>query len=690
MRTRLSPFGAPAACFLAALLAYLSPCVRSAFAAHPDPFWPAVVETVQVNAARPTREETLARAPGFASVIPLGPEVPASRDLSELLGRVAGVHVHRSGGLGAFAVASVRGSGAAQVKVCIDGVPVSSAGEGFVNLSFLPVALFDRAEVYRGPEIATWGGPPAAGVVELATPAAIATPLHLALARGSFGTVIGRGHWGAARGPVGLLVAAEARRSRGDFRYLDRNGTIFGNVEDDREVRRANNELEDGSALVKSTWRPRAGRFDLTAQYFDRDSGVPGTEQVQTRNVGFRTKRHREQLSWTLPEAAPRSETSRRLGWLTPLADASAYAERTRDRYENRDGEVGLAKADTDTRTRLDGGSLRLGAELPRLRQRPSLRYEASRESWRPKDLLRGETGITRHRTAGTFALRNETRWGPWRLDLEHRFFRARDDFAPPVAGSSSPAKQSVRHRDESTTLGLRLELPASLALKATQGSMLRLPTFAELFGANGVQEGNNRLLPESGTQWDLGLVARSGSNLRAECVYFERRTDDEIVPVQNSQRTVKAQNLERSWARGLESTLFLALPVARLLVLEANTAFTVQDARDLGKSPTYRDKRLPGLPLREGFAGLTASRGPNSLSYETSFRSSFPRDRYNSPQKRTPGYAIHDLGLERRLLGDHLAARGRVQNLADARVMDLDGFPLPGRNYQLEITCTF
>ena len=119
---------------------------------------------------------------------------------------------------------------------------------------------------------------------------------------------------------------------------------------------------------------------------------------------------------------------------------------------------------------------------------------------------------------------------------------------------------------------------------------------------------------------------------------------------------------------------------------LELQGSFTWQEARDVGQSATYRGKELPTLPRREGFASARLVRGPWDGRWEISARSGHYRDRYNSPQKRTPGSAVQGVSLGRALGGDSLHLRFAVQNLFDRRVEDIDGFPLPGRSFLVEI----
>jgi iron complex outermembrane receptor protein len=160
----------------------------------------------------------------------------------------------------------------------------------------------------------------------------------------------------------------------------------------------------------------------------------------------------------------------------------------------------------------------------------------------------------------------------------------------------------------------------------------------------------------------------------------------DRILLLQNSQRTVIAMNLDRAWVRGVEASGFLRVPLPPA-ALELSGSTTWQDTRDLGASPVYHGKRLPNLPAAEAFLSAALFRGGWKARWDLAMRTAHFRDRYNAPGKRTPGSTTHDVALER-MLGRGIArVRLEARNLLDQRREDIDGFPLPGRSFLVEVT---
>ncbi|MBD3161598.1 MAG: TonB-dependent receptor, partial [Candidatus Eisenbacteria bacterium] len=261
-------------------------------------------------------------------------------------------------------------------------------------------------------------------------------------------------------------------------------------------------------------------------------------------------------------------------------------------------------------------------------------------------------------------------------------------DFGGPVRwGESAGEAQETTHRDEGATFGLRVTPVDGLAIKANRGRVTRLPTFPELFGTNSVQDGNPRLRPERGLQWDTGIEIAPRAPIRVESTYFERLIEDQIYLLQNSQRTVKADNLDRAWVRGVETVVLTTMPLPAETRLEVQANYTWTEAIDVGHSRTYHGKRIPNLPRNEAYVSSLFRRGVWDLRWEVIARSSSFWHRYNQEEQKTPGSVIHDLSLERSLFGEGWNARIEIRNIGDERTEDIDGYPLPGRTVHAGLT---
>lgn len=655
------------------------------------PFWPEVVDTVQIVTPAPDARQRIADGTGSASYIPLGLQVAGDENVASLIDRVVGLHVHRFGGIGSYSLASVRGSTPGQVQVYLDDMPLSNATSGVVNLSLLPLAELDHAEVYRGPQTLPLGGPPAAGVIRLVSPERLGIPLGLAIGGGSFGTRSFRGQWGHQHGPWGAYLGGQWRQSDGDYPYLNRNGTRH-NLEDDRIVRRANNRFEDLSTLARVRLTPSDPiRLDYTVTTLSRESGIPGPESVPTTSTDYSLDQQRHQFGATLGGAYPFGDRASGRAKLS----AFVFRERTVDHFRNLLGEVGLGHADQRSVTRNTGTRIRGTFPWVTLGQQFDVGLFANRERRSPHDLLRDLSPDPQVRVQRSWSLAHRAEWRSWSLSVGY----TRDWMRDRVDVKGSP---ETTHDFDQTTFGIRWNVTDRFALRGNHGRFYRVPTFPELFGQNGLQDGNPELVPETGPQWDAGIIISSqappsakgtsmrrlGEDLswRVEGTYFESLMTNKIVLIQNSQRTVQAHNFDRAWIHGVEVSSALEWNGPDEVSVRTEFNFTRQHTRNLSKSPTYRDKSLPTLPELEGYFRTILSWSQWSGEYAVTGRGKAFRDRYNSANLEAAGYAVHELVLERSILPGHLRLRGAVRNLADRRVQDIDGYPLPGRSYLIEL----
>ncbi|HEX7241259.1 MAG TPA: TonB-dependent receptor plug domain-containing protein, partial [Longimicrobiaceae bacterium] len=174
---------------------------------------PVALEALRVTASRPEAGATvLERAEVQAS---------GARELGELLQGRAGLTVTRRGGPGSPATVSIRGSGAGEVLVLVDGVPVNSPLSGEADLSTLPLEAVERVTVLRGAQSARYGGRALAGVVAVETRRPSAPELSARAEAGSWGERSAALTAGARREAGGSalsgLASAEWRSVRGDF-----------------------------------------------------------------------------------------------------------------------------------------------------------------------------------------------------------------------------------------------------------------------------------------------------------------------------------------------------------------------------------------------------------------------------------------------------------------------------------------
>jgi iron complex outermembrane receptor protein len=657
-----------------------------------------IVDTLEVVADRPQPLETLSTF-AVAHDVELSAGVATVADIVE---SGVGVRVRRYGGLGAYSTASIRASDPGQVEIYMDGVPLVSGQWGVVNLADVPVDGLERVEVYRSGAPARFGTPGIGGVVNLVTRPAGVGRSFAAVTAGSHDTWKAELlHSGSARG-FGYVASFDYLQSRGDFEYLDRRGTPL-NPDDDAVVARQNNDFRQFDLMLRLSAPPwRGWRVELADGVFRKESGIPGIENVHTKSVRYEIFRNTARASLISPSLGDALELS-----------LSCFHQHRRDLFSNPDDEAGYNRSDTDDLARAYGVNGLATVHWRAARQIVGIFAEARRERFTPTDEnpAIGE-GFTRRRSAVSLSAEDRLLVGnSLELTAGYRLQESADNYTGPIPFGQPPAPRDDPHRSafHGPSFGVRWRPHPLVTVRANRTRYARFPSMMELFGAIGTVQGNSELSPEEGATEDLGVtfelrgagdageVSGSGAGVaatallrhaRIEAVYFRSQRENLITFIQNSQRTVKAVNLESAAVEGLELSASASLGGRdrRFGLLNLTVAYTWQDARNTGPSPVYNGKRLPYEPEHSLFLRTELARRRVRVWHEYRFESESYRDRANLPENVTPARHIHDAGVALVLLRGVLTLRAEVANLTDERMADVEGYPLAGRTYTVGI----
>ena len=622
-------------------------------------------------------------AAGLVTRIDLADET-GGRDLADLLGQGAGFQVRRYGGLGAYSIPSLRGSSPAQIRFFIDGMPVDNAQSGLVDLTRLPLERFATAEIHRGVVPAGLSGIGGAGAVNLVTRQED-EGTDVRVFAGSFGDLGGRASWGATggEGRRSALVMVHGRTANNDFTYLDNHRT-FHETGDDTLRTRENAWFQEYGAW--GSGRLTTGKWDhrVALGYYRRDGGLPAPLGQPDTGAAVRHATVDGRLSSALAGDQLRLDLA---------------AARSEEYLYDHAGEVGFDPAGTthalshDLTGRVSWQPRLLTAPDALLSGLQAQLGMERRGQWVRHRLNEAQQPRRNRSTTSAFAsLDVDLAGNRLRLVPAWRWQRNEDDF-PPVPGLPwLPEQDAVKNiRDDvSPSLGMLWSVVAArLFLEAHHARTVRVPTWTELFGYLGYIQGNRELQPEEVVSTDLALTWRPGSGwITLRGAVFLAETEQTILYIQNSQTTNMAVNLGRSRTRGVEIETSALLPAKVLLAGN----LTVQSARDRGPDPAYYDKELPYLPAIEAWLRSSREFGSWQPFVELSWEGANYRDRANTELNKAPAREILNVGLTGtwypRWLGPAgtLAVTGEIINVTDNSVYDVEGYPLPGRTWNLAV----
>ncbi|MBI5498622.1 MAG: TonB-dependent receptor [Deltaproteobacteria bacterium] len=643
------------------------------------------LDPIEVGAPEEPAPAAVAQNPSrFVEVVDADAVRERAETAADVVEDVAGVRVRRHGGLGSFAVVSIRGSSPSQVPIFVDGVPIGDARSGAVGLEQLGSADLERIEVYRGFAPPTLGDAGIGGAVNLVTRAAPdggAPELSTGMSAGSFRTWRG---WASLRTaladstagePVaGLRLTFAALRTAGDYTFVSDHGTPL-EPSDDVALRRTNNDFLQTSAAARLAVPLDDWSLDGSLSFVRNDQGLPGLDYNQAERARLEGTDTRLRIAAAAPALA---------GGLLAL-ELGAYASLRTDRFADPAGELGVGRQVEDDLGAGGGAwastTFFLGDGSHLLRARLETSYESFRPSYdfpAPADGPRQGRWLLRLGAGYEVSLLDDALvlLADVRADTHVDEFDG--DAVFPSAGDDGSAWDVLL----SPSAGVRWTACEGLDLRANVGWFHRVPTFGELFGDRGTVVGNPGLRPESAWNVDAGPSwtwrdAETGLRLHATAAFFASFADELIVFVPQSQNVFRAENIGSSRTLGAEATLELSWNDT--VALDVRYAF--QEASDTGDAPYWAGLRLPGRAPHDLSSRVALRRWGVELWYEADYLAEAPLDRSNL--RTVPARLLHGAGaswrLDRDPFGLTITLEGR--NLADTPAFDALRYPLPGRS---------
>ncbi|MDB4678600.1 TonB-dependent receptor [bacterium] len=632
------------------------------------------IETIEVTGPRTIRLPDLT---AFASIIEITTEVEEMKTLADVLEDAVGVQVRRYGGLGDFSTVSIRGSSPSQVRIYMDGIPLTRARSETVNLADLPLDPLEAIEVFRGTTPLAFSAASLGGTVNLLTrePGKKSTFSTL-VGGGSFGTRKANATASGSFGDWGALITGSYLGSEGDFPFPDNNGTPL-NPFDDETTRRKNNDFNSGDLLLKATYDGLSiGQLSLLSEFFFNEQGVPGIGSHQSDSVRLKDLRSLNYLRLDAPDLAGSGFDLRTTG----------YFVYEKEGLSDPFGEVAGSRLETDNQTLSSG--LQFFATRRVDIHDLGARVDLSGETFSPDNKLQPDASDDRQsRLHMNLAIGDTLGFFSDRLllDVQLRYEFIRNFFAGSVPGFGPYSQPSDADTFNLFTpqLGVDFQILPGLDARANIGHYGRVPSFIELFGQRGSITGNPSLRPEEGLQTDFGLAwslydLAFLDQLAFESAVFFSDIDDLIVLVRTAQDRSVPQNVGRAKTLGAE----IAMRATLFEKLRLTLNYTYQDARDRSGATGIDGNQLPGRPRDDLYFRSSYRWRDWEPFYELNFIGSNYLKRANRPEDLVASRLLHSLGIAWTLPWTPLTATFEVRNLSDNQTEDVSGFPLPGRTF--------
>ena len=564
--------------------------------------------------------------------------------LADALSSHGGLFVRRYGE-GGLATPALRGTGASQTTILLDGQRINDPQLGHLDLSLLPTILLRSVEVMHGPASPLHGSDGLGGAIHLRTlhPDPSLTVRGTAQA-GAFGE---RGGSLLAGGAVGehtsLVAAAEVHQTEGDFPYVD--------------------EARFPEETVR---RRNADRVRRTA--FARLRSRLGTHRVQIAGWG----------TWSARGLPPTSST------------AAAH-----DRQ--RDTQLRLWGRD---RLPLGAGTLTIRGLLQYSRLRyldPAQDLDQTGRTWTTSfestfrtpvsDRWHVATGLTgSHAQAQHPRLADAARQVHGGTFVEATGTYGRLRVFPALRADAYGMPQGDPRLAINPRLGINwtpLSSRPNLHLKGQIGRSFRVPTFNDRYWEPG---GNPGLRPERSWSADVGVrLDRPWGHI--ETTAFGHWRADQIVWAPSGEGYWTPNNVDRARAFGGEVSAAGTWPLPLDAEAEAGLTYTITDARNRTNpaSASYneplryvpRDQFKPRLGLSWGATTLTVNARYTGRRYVTSDGGDF-LDPYVVTNAR--------LRFSQEWAGVRTGLSLQIDNVFDINYESVGGRPMPPRHGRVRL----
>jgi vitamin B12 transporter len=554
--------------------------------------------------------------------------------VEEALRHVPGVDIQRSGGLGKTTAIRIRGAGAQQVQVMVDGLRVKSPTLGITELSDLSLDAIERIEIVRGPQSTLHGADAIGGVVNIITKKGQGPPR---------GTVqVEAGTFETYREQATLSGSWKA------FSY-----SISGSHYDTRGYLKNDDATQSAFAGRFDYDFPWQGTLSLKGRYIKNETDLPVFSTSPTTVFD--------------PNSQQQSET-----WLYNITYDQKVVEwwDTHLRYGQWFNRAGFQNPPPP-------GTFTTISQINTERREAEWLNNFHVGKWNTLTLgaeHRDELGKNR----GTF-----------RKEINTKSLYAQDElrlFDRVILGGG------IRH-EENDVFGEALTGRASFAVlvpetgtkfRGAWGEGFRAPSINDLFFPG---FGNPQLQPEESVSWEVGADQRLWSNrIRFGATYFKNEFEN-LIQIVNIPGTFLFQpvNVGRAETEGVE--VYAEVDPVDWLTLYANYTYTRTEDLDTLKP-------LRRFPHNRYAAGVVFTWDKLRLFAEAvvvseQFESELNARSYN------PGHHRLDFGGSYQLWGragimEKAELIARFNNITDERYDEVFGFPAPGFNCLIGLRVAF
>jgi outer membrane receptor for ferrienterochelin and colicins len=585
------------------------------------------LDEVVVTASR--YEESIMETPVSIEVLDQEEiEESSARNLAELINSVTGVRINNHGGPAGQKTISLRGSDASQVLILLDGQPINSSQNGQIDLAQILLSNVKKVEVLKGPASAVYGANALGGVVNVITKSGSDQEgLKLDLGVESFNTYKTALNYGMVFDNYQVMITSETLNSDGFRDNPDNSG-----IEQYFLSTKVNYDLDKNRELI----------FDLS--YNESDKEVPGSITWQSPNAIQDDKFENYKLRYNYSKEKLDREIEFFINKQDQIYDTDTTSPGESEHNTEKRG-INFKQVQYFNNNTLSYGLEYIEDEIES--------NENGKHEFDTKSLfLNNKWSITKKVILNTGI----------RYDNHKKF------------GSET-----------SPRVGLTYSINNNNNIYLSAGESYRTPTFNDLYWPYSsstynwetyITEGNPDLEAETSDAYEIGY-RNNYNNFSTEINIFRRNSD----------------NLIHWTTKETVSNTFVTAPSnvdeAETDGLELNLSKNITNNLTLGYSHTYLDSRnvkTNELLKDQYYNDISLSYKPEN--YKLIFNLSHVGGRIDD----LDNYTVCDLSFSKtiKVIERDYEIKLTVNNLFDQDYQVVDGYPMPGRNFMVNLSTKF
>nr|WP_314497990.1 TonB-dependent receptor [uncultured Chryseobacterium sp.] len=610
-----------------------------------------------------------------------------STSVADAVRYFAGVQIKDYGGIGGMKTVNIRAMGSQHVGVFYDGIPMGNAQNGTVDLGRFSLDNLESISLYNGQKSEIFQSAKdfgSSGSIYLQSRTAVFTDskktnVNLNYRSGSFGVVnpsilVEQ----KISSNISLALSTEYLTGNGEYKFHQRVALPDGSLGWERYGTRTNGDVEALRAEAGAFGKINNGTWKLKTFYYDSERGIPGA--VTKNNTIFSSRQWDKNF---FVQGSFEKEFSPKYKFQINSKFADDYThyfnynpESTPLLIDNTYKQKEIYVSTAHQYTPYKFWKINLSADYQYNTLDANLRQFAYPE--RNTELVALATQFDFKK----FKLQGSVLGTFVQEKIENTLFSTpqnRSEFTPAVFASYQP-------------------FAAEFKVHGFYKRIFRMPTFNDLYYTD---VGSSQLKPEFTNQYDVGFTYnkdfRSGVlqniNLIADAYY--NKVQDKIIAYPKGQQFRWTMiNLGEVEIKGIDISAQAIWLIAENLLLSNRFTYTFNEALDVTqtKITSYYRNQIPYTAKNNGSALLGLTYKDWQLNYSfiyvgkryhmsENINRNFEQPWYTSDISGTREFKMNKwkfrLGLE-------------VNNLLDQNYSIIQNFPMPGRNYRVNLRINF